>query len=513
MKYETARKTSRRMERMREVGKEESVVMVYLWGRQLCGSTEKTMKVRKNYIGVGLASQAGISYTCCRRNCQLAALGLVVTLAWMPDSSQGQQSGYRNKLRQVIKMCQKDWADSGQTLDYLGAMCRECCGTCSFVVKYVVDCRDTQRSLFWNSPGLCLDNNKQMRGHRPPTGRHPQSALPRLWLNKLAVKPVRLTQPVEPGTQAEPARLTQPVEPGTQAEPARLTQPVEPGTQAEPARLTRPVEPGTQAEPARLTQPVEPGTQAEPARLTQTDSRLSGGTSEARHGGERVVKCQLRNTRPSLHLHLRNSTSCKVGKGVRKGLGTLHIAEFSRDRWVRKRACRCVSLVRVGHAFHPPVLNTRTGLSEHRSGHLVTGADDSPADPGRERAELFLLCRLRASRTCGENCVKIRAGLQGDLGGRPKETKNFPSCGNGYRRASRTPSADEISGSSRWCGYEASASGHLWLISSQVKRGTENYSTDQAVWEERVTLSVGVVMPTGMRDESGISFVPRCRHQ
>ncbi|KAI8512013.1 hypothetical protein Bbelb_111130 [Branchiostoma belcheri] len=63
-------------------------------------------------------------------------------------------------------------------------MCRECCGTCRFVVKYVVDCRDTQRSLFWNSPGLCLDNNKQMRGHRPPTGRHPQSALPRLWLNK-----------------------------------------------------------------------------------------------------------------------------------------------------------------------------------------------------------------------------------------------------------------------------------------------------------------------------------------
>ncbi|KAI8499044.1 carbohydrate binding [Branchiostoma belcheri] len=73
----------------------------------------------------------------------------------------------------------------GRWVDFLAAkMCRECCGTCSFVVKYVVDCRDTQRSLFWNSPGLCLDNNKQLRGHRPPTGRHPQSALPRLWLNK-----------------------------------------------------------------------------------------------------------------------------------------------------------------------------------------------------------------------------------------------------------------------------------------------------------------------------------------
>ncbi|KAI8503547.1 hypothetical protein Bbelb_185180 [Branchiostoma belcheri] len=53
--------------------------------------------------------------------------------------------------------------------------------------QYVVDCRDTQRSLFWNSPGLYLDNNKQMRGHRPPTGRHPQSALPRLWLNKRTI--------------------------------------------------------------------------------------------------------------------------------------------------------------------------------------------------------------------------------------------------------------------------------------------------------------------------------------
>ncbi|KAI8482287.1 DNA-binding transcription factor yap1 [Branchiostoma belcheri] len=33
--------------------------------------------------------------------------------------------------------------------------------------KYVV-VGIRKRSLFWNSPGLCLDNNKQMRGHRPP---------------------------------------------------------------------------------------------------------------------------------------------------------------------------------------------------------------------------------------------------------------------------------------------------------------------------------------------------------
>ncbi|KAI8517524.1 hypothetical protein Bbelb_035410 [Branchiostoma belcheri] len=41
--------------------------------------------------------------------------------------------------------------------------------------KYVV-VGIRKRSLFRNSPGLCLDNNKQMRGH--------QSALPRLWLDK-----------------------------------------------------------------------------------------------------------------------------------------------------------------------------------------------------------------------------------------------------------------------------------------------------------------------------------------